>query len=595
MEVIIETLRNFCSASLGLAQTQWTRSISGAFNPARPSRTLTLTVAMLALAVATASTAHAQTFSVLYNFGAHTGDPYNPLYTGLLAQGRDGNLYSTSPNGGTLCSFCGTVFKITPSGTLTDLYNFNYPSGAPIAPFSGLTLGTDGDFYGTTQGGGTLNEGTVFKITASGSLTTLRNLGGCKNPCVEGTFPTAPPVEGRDGNFYGTTPSSSDGTNSGIIYKITPAGTYTTVHRFTAPSGHNPRAPLILGADGNFYGTTTLGGKTVSSNCVENAYNTCGTVFKMTPTGSVTFLHEFDNTDGAGPLAPVVQGADGNFYGTTSRGGDANGDGVIFRLTPLGQFTVLHTFNGTADGKQPSAGLVQASDGNFYGATRMGGSKNFGTLYKITSAGAFSVLYNFDSTTGADPQVTLFQHTNGDLYGEAYGGGKFNIGTFYTLDTELPAFVSLLPTSGTAGTSVGILGQGFTAATAVSFNGASAKFTIVSDSYLTATVPTSAIAGNVTVATMTGVLTSNRIFTVVPSITSFSPTSGKVGSSVVIAGGGLTKASQVTFGGVKATTFTVNSSSKVTATVPTGAKTGKIAITTTAGTATSSGTFTVLP
>jgi uncharacterized repeat protein (TIGR03803 family) len=560
-----------------------------------PFRGPQLSAAMLAVAIATATAAHGQTFSVLYKFGAHVGDPTSPQYTGLLAQGRDGNLYSTSPNGGTLCSFCGAAFKITPSGTLTNVYNFNYPSGAPTAPFSGLTLGTDGDFYGTASQYGTFNLGAVFKITASGTLTTLYNFGTCKSPCVDGTYPKAPPVEGRDGNFYGTTPYSDDGTNSGVVYKVTPTGAYTILHRFLyTAAGYNPQAPLILGSDGNFYGTTTLGGKTVSSTCVYGAYYTCGTVFRMTPSGSVTFLHEFDKTDGAGPLAPVVQGTDGNFYGTTSVGGDANGDGVIFKLTPSGQYTVLHTFNGTTDGKQPSAGLVEATDGNFYGATTIGGSKNYGTIYKITAAGAFSVVYNFDNTTGSTPQVTLFQHTNGDLYGDAYGGG-IGYGTVYTLDTELQPFVTLLPNWGTVGASIGILGQGFTSATAVSFDGASAKFTVDSDTYLTAVVPSAAITGNVMVTTGAGPMKSNRIFIVLPSVSSFSPTSGDAGDSVVITGGGFTNASQVTFDGVQATTFTVNSSSKITATVPTGVKTGKIAVTTPEGTATSSGTFTVVP
>jgi uncharacterized repeat protein (TIGR03803 family) len=555
-------------------------------------RTSTLAIATLVLAIATATAAHGQTYSVLYNFGAHyPNDPYNPVYTGLLAQGRDGNLYSTTPNGGSGITPAGTVFKITPAGALTVLYSF---VGGYGTPESGLTLGTDGDFYGTAYSGGTFHAGMVFKITSSGALTTLYNFGTCKYPCVDGIFPKAPPVEGRDGNFYGTTAYSNDGTNSGLVYRVTPNGTYTILHRFVyTAAGYNPQAPLILGSDGNFYGTTYVGGKTLSSTCVAAAL-TCGTVFKMTPSGTVTFLHEFDKTDGAGPLAPVVQGTDGDFYGTTSGGGDANGDGVIFKLTPSGQYTVLHIFNGTTDGKRPDAGLVEATDGNFYGTTTLGGSKNYGTLYKITPSGTFSVLYNFDNTTGAIPQVTLFQHTNGDLYGEAQMGGKFSQGTIYSLDTELQPFVTLLPNWGAVGTSIGILGQNFTSASAVSFNGASAKFTVHSDTYLTATVPGAAITGSVTVDTGAGPLKSKQTFMVLPSITGFSPVKGDAGDSVVITGGGLTKASEVTFGGVRAIAFTVNSSSKITATVPTGVKTGRIVVTTPEGTATSAGTFTVV-
>lgn len=238
---------------------------------------------------------------------------------------------------------------------------------------------------------------------------------------------------------------------------------------------------------------------------------------------------------------------------------------------------------------------MQASDGNFYGATSAGGAKDYGSLYKITSAGAFSVLYSFDNATGATPEVTLFQHTNGDLYGDTCIGGKYSRGVVYSLDTELQPFVRLLPTWGKVGTSIGILGQGFTGTSEVSFNGVSARFTVESDTYLIATIPTAATTGQVSVTTPLGTLKSNQTFIVLPSITSFSPTSGDAGDVVVISGGGLNNASKVTFGGVKATAFTVNSISKVTATVPTGVKTGDIAIVTPEGTATSSSAFTVVP
>jgi len=561
--------------------------------PVKSFSPLTLAVAMLVLTVATATTAEAQTFSVLYTFGSNAGDPYHTQYPGLIAQGRDGDLYSTSLFGGNLGGW-GDVFTITPSGTLTSIHSFSSAAGTGNEPHSGLVLGVDGNFYGTTKSGGagTPAFGTVFKITGT-TLKTLYNFGTVRYPKTEGTFPIAPPVQGRDGNFYGTTPSSNDGNIDGIAYQLTSGGKRTLLYLFTT-SGYNPQAPLILGADGNFYGTTAAGGKTTTSNCFASTMS-CGTVFKMTPAGRVTFLYQFDQVHGAEPLGPLVQGIDGNFYGTTAAGGDANGDGVIFKLTSQGKITILHTFNGT-DGKQPTAGLVQASDGNFYGVASAGGAKGFGTLFKVTSSGVFSVLHDFDSTNdGANPEVTLVQHTNGILYGDTVLGGSHNIGTLYSWDSELPAFIKLVSASGTVGASIGILGQGFTGTTSVSFNGSSAKFTVTTDTYLTVTVPTAATTGTVTVTTPTGILTSNQSFVVLPSITSFSPTSGKVATSVVIMGGGMTNASQVTFGGVKAATFTVNSTSKVTATVPTGAKTGKIGITTPEGTATSSGTFTVLP
>ena len=228
----------------------------------------------------------------------------------------------------------------------------------------------------------------------------------------------------------------------------------------------------------------------------------------------------------------------------------------------------------------------------------MGGTDGFGTLFKITPTGVFTVLHEFSSTDGTNPEVSLLQHTDGVLYGEPYEGGKFGRGTIFTWNggSLLHPFVAPLPNFGKIGTSIGILGKGFTGTTAVSFNGSAAKFAFVSDTYLTATIPTTtATGGVVSVTTPTGVLNSEKSFIVLPSITSFTPTSGKVGTSVVITGGGLNGATQVTFGGVKATGFTANFTSKVTATAPPGAITGRIAIATPGGTATTAGPFTVTP
>jgi uncharacterized repeat protein (TIGR03803 family) len=573
-------------------------SPSGVSQPVQLFRIVTAAVAMLALAATISSPLQAQTYSALYEFGGQTQDPENPQYSGLIAQGRDGELYSTAPATPLgLCSFCGAVFKITPSGTVTVVYDFNDATGSGYTPYGGVVLGTDGNFYGTTKAGGKLNEGTLFKITASGTLTPLYNFGTCKYPCKEGLYPKAPPVQGTDGNFYGTAPNLSDGTNTGVVYKITSAGKFTTIHAFDFTAGYNSNAPLIQGSDGNFYGTTTLGGKTVTPTCVAAfASPTCGTVFKITTAGKVTFIYEFAKTDGAGPIGPVIQGTDGNFYGTTSEGG-TSGFGVVFKLTSSGVLTVLHDFNGT-DGKTPDAGLVQANDGNFYGVASAGGTLGFGTIFKITSTSdhTFSVLYNFDNTHGATPEVALVQHTNGILYGDTDSGDTHGGGVFYSLNIGAAEFARLQTLSGKVGTQVSILGQGFTGAPAVSFGGVNATtFTIVSDTYVTANVPTGGKTGTVTVVRPSGSLVSIQQFKVTPTLGSFSPPSGPIGTSVTINGTGLTQATKVTFGAVAATTFTVNSDSKISAKVPSGAKAGKIAVTTTGGKATSSATFTVTP
>jgi len=426
----------------------------------------------------------------------------------------------------------------------------------------------------------------VFKITTSGKFTTLHSFNGS----TESAPAYAPPVEGQDGNFYGTTSNGSQ--VAGVVYKITPSGKLTVIYPFPGDSGLAQPVALTLGTDGNFCGTA-LGG-TGSSRY--------GGVFKITPHGKLTVLYRFGGTpDGQSAKGAIIQASDGNFYGTTE-GGGVNGVGAIYKMTPAGALTIIHSFSET-DGKglQPLAGQVQATDGKFYGAA--GNNTSSGVLFQITSKGKYTVLLNFTNTTGkypgANPQVSLFQHTNGTLYGDTYGGGTGKLcscGVLYSLGMGLGPFVSFVGPlfEGKVGKTIEILGQGFTGTTNVSFNGiAATTFAVVSDTYLTAVVPAGATIGSVTVATPGGMLTSNKVFRVTPAILSFKPTSGPVGTSVKITGTSFTGATKVTFGGVKAITFSVDSDTQITATVPTGAKTGRIQVTTPGGTATSPGVFTV--
>ncbi|HEV2731607.1 MAG TPA: choice-of-anchor tandem repeat GloVer-containing protein, partial [Terriglobales bacterium] len=519
------------------------------------SRTRFTAMACVAVVVV-AAVVHAQTYTVLYNFGSKSGDPLDPGYQGIIAQGRDGNLYSTTSNGGT--TFSGDVFRITPTGSLAGIHNFD--GTMECLPLSGLTLGRDGNFYGTTEGCGTSMLGTVFKITPSGTFTVLHNF----TNTGDGGIPNAPPIQGTDGNFYGTTHGSLTGGGLGTVYRLTPSGTFTTLFQFDGTHGEFPAAPLVQGRDGNFYGTTEEGGS-----------NGAGAVFKITPAGKLTVLHNFNTTNGADPIGPLIQASDGNFYGTTEKGG-TQGSGVVFKITAGGAFTILHNFNSITDGGSPFAGLVQATDGNFYGSAASGGSDEFGTIYRISSTGSFTVLHNFDNTTGASPSVTLVQHTNGILYGAAFVGGTRGQGTFFSLNVGLHPFVSLLSTSGKAGQVVEILGNGLTGTTSVKFGTGSASFNIISDTYMTAVVPVTGTTGPVTVTTPSGIRVSNKKFRVIPVISSFSPTSGTIGAQVVIAGSGLKQTTKVTFGDVTAS-FVVNSATQVSATVPGGAVTGKIA------------------
>jgi uncharacterized repeat protein (TIGR03803 family) len=546
-------------------------------HPSTSETTRKITLLVLAATLLLVSmTASSQTYKVLYKFQNNGIDPLYPGWTGLFAQGRDGNLYSTSQSGG---KGYGTVFQLTPAGKMTVLRSFKSSDGTH--PSSGLTLGTDGSLYGTLTGGGTTNGGRVFKITTSGAFKVLHSFGG-----TEGSQPKAPPIQGTDGNFYGTTLYGKGGrSGSGMVYKMTPQGKLTVLYQFDFTHGGGPIG-LIQGTDGDFYGTAEVGGT-----------GKLGVVFKITSRGKLTVLYNFDGTKGQYPIGPIIQASDGNFYGTTQRGGTDN-VGVIYKMTPSGALTTIFNFLIKDVGyATPLAGLVQGTDGKFYGGTYGGGTATyFGVLFQVTSKGKFTRLYDFKHppTTGAHADVSLFQHTNGTFYSDTYEGG-IGYGVLYSLGMKLGPFVSFVGplSSGKVGKTIQILGQGFTGATNVSFNGVSTTFSVVSDTYLTATVPDGATNGLVTVKTPGGALTSNKVFRVTPAILSFSPTSGPVGTPVTITGTSFTGATKVTFGGVKATTFSVDSDTQITANVPTGAKTGKIAITTPGGTATSKNVFTV--
>jgi uncharacterized repeat protein (TIGR03803 family) len=540
--------------------------------------------------------ANAQTYTLLYTFPTTSSNSSGVVPPGLMSQGRDGELYSTISSGG--AHTYGTAFKMTTAGSLTTIYDFCALASCAdgSVPHGGLTLGTDGNLYGTTGVGGlsTFGGGTVFKITPTGTLTTLWKFSDA--PATDGGNSMYAPFQGQDGNFYGVNPGVYSG-DYGRVFKITSAGKLTVPGLFNFTDGNSPNLP-IQGTDGNFYGTTVFGGTTCA--------NGCGVVYKMTPGGKLSVLHNFTGysttnpSDGTFPYGALVQGNDGYFYGVTYNGGTFN-QGTVFKISATGKsYIILHSFENdftVAAGANPFAGLAMGSDGNFYGTSK-GGKNGGGALYKVTPAGGFSILYNFCSlkscADGFNPNTVITQHTNGKFYGNTVGnslGGS----VFYSLDTGLAPFVSSVTSVGKGGATVEILGQGFTGASGVSFNGTPATFTVVADSYLTAIIPAAAGTGLITVATPGGTRTSNRVFRVTPVVLSFSPASGLVGATVVITGKGFTGATKVTFGGVNAPGFMVNSGTQITATVPTAAKTGKIQVTTPGGAVSSPASFTVLP
>ncbi|MFZ1008929.1 MAG: choice-of-anchor tandem repeat GloVer-containing protein, partial [Candidatus Sulfotelmatobacter sp.] len=404
-----------------------------------------------------------------------------------LVEATTGDLYGTAYGG---AKGYGTVFKMTTSGMLTDLYEFCTQSGCTdgAAPDAGLVQATNGDFYGTTYFGGVSGDGTIFKMTPSGKLTPLYSF-CAKSGCSDGKNPAAGLVQATNGDLYGTTyygGASGDGT----IFKITPHGALITLYSFCAKTGCsdgiNPTG-LLQATDGHLYGTTVGGGT-----------GNYGTIYKITPSGALTTLHKFKGTDGFAPEAGLIQGTNWDFYGTTYFGG-ANSSGTVFEMTPGGALTTLYSFCsqiGCADGQYLLAALVQGTDGNLYGTTYQGGANGDGTVFTITPRGNLTTLYSFCAqsgcTDGENPHGALIQATNGSFYGTTSLGGVGG-GTVFNLAVGLGPFVETQTSSGLVGASVKILGTDPTGASSVTFNGTPAAFTVnLTGTAISTTVPAGA-------------------------------------------------------------------------------------------------------
>jgi uncharacterized repeat protein (TIGR03803 family) len=381
--------------------------------------TSALVLGISAASLLTASPAMAQTatYSVVANFtdGAEGGYPVT-----ALIQGASGNFYGSDSTGGPNNS--GVVYQMTPAGTLSLLWQ--PPASCTTdceLPAGALTQGSDGNFYGVTETGGSNSSGSIFKITPSGTYTTLYSF----TDGTDGSDPDGPLVEGSDGNLYGVAnqgglangcPNAFGANGCGTVFKISTSGSgFKVVYTFQgtdADSGY-PSGGLVQGSDGNFYGTTG------------------GTVFKVTTGGTLTTIATITtSSDGAYFNGPLAEGADGAFYGTASESGN-DGYGTIFKASASGGFTLLYTFTGQADGGAPLAGLWAGTDGNFYGTTSQGGNLSCaegfgcGTIFAMTTAGQPTTLYTFSTQANGvlgGPAVT--QGSNGSLYGTAGNGGS---------------------------------------------------------------------------------------------------------------------------------------------------------------------------
>ena len=353
-----------------------------------------------------------------------------------LIQAANGNFYGTTAYGGT--NGQGAVFCLTTNGAVSILASFtDYLNGS--YPKAALVQGADGNFYGTTEYGGSNSYGTVFEVTPAGALTTLHAF-----DYSDGDYPCAALVLGADGRLYGVT-SGGGADSDGTVFRITASGALTTLHSFDYSDGEYPCAALIQGADGSFYGTTEYGG--------DSYY---GTVFKITTNGAFTNLVSFSQTDGSYPRGALIQTDDGAFYGTTSSG--SNYYGTVFKMTANGVVTTLLNF-GYTNGSSPAAGLIQGADGYLFGTTSGGGSNGCGTVFKMTLTGALSNLFAFSGSNGISPQASLLQGGDGNLYATTMEGGAgfdgstgSGNGTVFRVlgATGEPALVSTQPGTQTA-------------------------------------------------------------------------------------------------------------------------------------------------
>jgi uncharacterized repeat protein (TIGR03803 family) len=357
----------------------------------------------------------------LFSFGTYYPDGGTP--NSGLAEGSDGNFYGTTAGGGSFDA--GTVFCITPSGKETLVHQFatgTVNDGA--SPLGGIVAGRDGNFYGATQFGGTNGLGTVFQADASGTVRIVYSFGAVNGDAVE---PIGTVIRGKDGNIYGTT-KVGGAHGLGTLFQVTPAGAERVVYSFgaNAADAAQPTDGVIQGSDGNFYGITHQGGQ-----------NGTGAVFGVSPDGAETVLYSADRssvTNGITLLSTLVDGNDGYLY-VDDYGGGAHGGGAFLRLGKTGGVTVLYSFGGTAgDGARPTGSLIRASDGNFYGTTQSGGAYSSGTVFRITPTGQETVVYSFGAAMGdGNTPSSLIQGSDGNIYGTTTSGGTQGIGTFFML------------------------------------------------------------------------------------------------------------------------------------------------------------------
>ena len=450
--------------------------------------------------------------------------------------------------------------------TFTTLANFTLTNGEPLYGY--LVQATNGNYYGTTWLGGKYSSGTVFKVTPAGNLTDLYSFCSQTN-CADGANPWSSLVRGSDGNFYGTT-NTGGAYGYGTIFKMTIGGKLTTLYSFcpaggSCTDGEHP-VGLVQASNGTFYGTTSTGGANINGG-----YG--GTIFQISSTGTFKTLYSFCSntncTDGSYPLSGPMQASNGNLYGTTHISG-AHNNGTVYEITTTGQFKTLFSFcvqPNCTDGANPFGGLTQDAKGNIYGTTVYGGANGYGTIFEITTTNQLITLHSFDASDGGNPESAVILANDGNFYGTTDSGGGGG-GTIYEV------------------TSGGVFSTLYDFCNSSSCTGMSPYYTLAQ--------ATSGTFIGTTHGGGTGGYGTVYSFSVgLGPLVQTVPVAAKVGKRVIMLGNGLTGSTSVTFNGVPAE-FTVESDTYIKATVPKGATTGTVTVTTPTGTLNSNPVFQVL-
>lgn len=576
--------------------------------------------------------------NTLYHFTRADFPSIGNFEVSQLIQASNGDFYGVSAYGGS--SSLGFVYRVSrSSGLITHLHDFGFSDGA--TPRGKLVEASDGYLYGTTEAGGANRSdwcylgqyygeggcGTLFKVGLNGGFTKVHDFYSPSDGYQ--SAPSTGLIQASDGNFYGMAMRAyPSGTSS--LFKMTPAGVVSVHHLFPddESQGYQALAGLIQASDGKLYGTMGSGGQAAAGETA------CGTVFRAGLDGSFSVLHTFTGSggDGCTPWSPLIEHRNGWFYATTNKGGHVadncrvGGCGTIYRIANDSSYQVLHAFVGTsADGEYPrNSGLVEMPDGSLYGAlggnptgdglgyvplcTTSGGATSFscGTLYRLGTDGQYSTELDFGSANGAwglFPQSTLILATDGNLYGTSISGGGWGYGTIYRYvfnsDTPIVSIDALDPAGGAHGSTMSLLGVGFSGATQVTFgNGTTPEptsFTVVSDTRIDAVVPADAQSSAPGVTAPNGTTYSQQFFYLTPEIDFITPTSGRVGTGVTLVGAHFDTPLSISFtGGVAATDwfYVTSDDTQIVVTVPAGAQSGPITVTN-AGGSVASETFTV--